>query len=372
MNRNRKLSLRLFLASIIGLSIINFVTVDLCASEVQTLAGTGDSHATGDGGLATQAGVAEPYGVVIGPDKNLYVCEIRSSVLRKVDLQTKLISTIAGTTKKGYSGDGGPALQAELNEPYEVRFDQAGNIYFVEMKNQIVRKVDAKTGIISTIAGTGKGGFSGDGGPATKATFNAPHSIAIDAKDNLYICDILNHRIRLVDLKTGMITTFAGTGEKKPTPDNSHIHGTPINGPRTIDFDHEGNLILALREGNSIYKVDLKHHKYIHLAGIGGKNGYEGNGSAAIKAKLAGPKGVCVAPNGDIYFADTESHTIRVIRHKTGILESVVGDGVKGDGPDGDPSKCRLNRPHSVCCDAEGNVYIGDSENHKVRVLLVK
>ena len=122
--------------------------------------------------------------------------------------KTGTISTVAGSGKKGYSGDGGPALDAKLNEPYEVRFDKAGNMYFVEMVNNIVRRVDAKTGTIETVAGTGKKGFSGDGGPATEATFSRPHSIALDNNNNLYICDIGNHRIRRVDLKTGIVSTF--------------------------------------------------------------------------------------------------------------------------------------------------------------------
>ena len=336
------------------------------AAEVKTIAGTGKDAFTGDGGPAVKAGVGGPFGVVIGPDGALYVCETTNHVVRRVDLKTRRISTVAGNGRNGYSGNGGPATKASLNEPYEVRFDAAGNMFFVEMRNHIVRRVDAKTGVISTVAGTGKRGFSGDGGPATKAALSVPHSIALDASGNLYICDIGNNRVRRVNLKTGVITTFAGTGQRKPTPDGAKLKGTPLKGPRALDFDGKSNLFLALRSGNAVYRIDLKTKTLHHLAGTGQK-GYSGDGGDAKKAKLSGPKGIAVGPNGDIYLADTESHTIRVIRRESGIIETLVGDGKRGDGPDGNPRKCRLARPHGVFVGRDGAVYIGDSSNHRVR-----
>jgi streptogramin lyase len=336
------------------------------AGDVKTIAGTGEDRYFGDGGPATDAGVGGPFGVAIGPDGALYICEISGHSVRKVDLQTGRISTVAGTGTKGYSGDGGPATQALVTEPYEVRFDKAGHLYFVDMIAACVRRVDAETGIITTVAGTGEVGFSGDGGPATSAKLNRPHSITFDADDNLYICDIGNHRVRRVDAKTSVISTFAGTGEKQPTPDGADITGTPLNGPRALDFDGKHSLYLALREGNAVYRMDLQSMTLHHLAGTG-RNGYAGDGGPARKALLAGPKGIALGPGGDIYLADTESHTIRVIRAETGIIETIVGDGKLGDGPDGAPLRCRLSRPHGVFVDSQGAVYIGDSGNHKVR-----
>ncbi len=351
-----------------GLLASLVLTSSAPAADVRTVAGTGWKERTGDGGPAASAGVAEPYGLVIGPDGALYICEIGSHVVRRVDLRTGKASTVAGTGRPGYAGDGGPATAAQLNEPYEVRFDQSGNMFFVEMKNELVRRVDAQTGIISTVAGTGEAGFSGDGGPAARAQLNKPHSIALDNTGGLYICDIGNHRIRRADLETGTISTFAGTGERKPTPDGAPLAGTPLNGPRTLDFDGDHSLYLALREGNAVYRIDLQSMTLHHLAGTGQK-GYTGDGGDAKRATLSGPKGIALGPRGDVYLADTESHTIRVIRARTGIIETVVGDGAKGDGPDGDPLKCRLARPHGVFVDKSGTVYIGDSENHRVRVL---
>src|SRR5262249_4547122 len=149
-----------------------------------------------------------------------------------------------------------PATRALCNEPYEVRFDPEGNMFFVEMQNHIVRRVDGKTAVISTVAGTGRPGFSGDGGKATQASLRQPHSIALDGVGGLYIADIGNHRVRHVDLKSGIIDTIGGTGEKGPTPEDAPLAGTPLSGPRAIDFDAHGQMFLALREGNAVYRVD--------------------------------------------------------------------------------------------------------------------
>src|SRR5262245_36565028 len=223
--------------------------------KIETFAGDGQAGYAGDGGQATKAWLDNPFGVARGPDGALYICDTMNHVIRKVD-RNGVITTVAGSGKRGYSGDSGLALYAALNEPYEVRFDKQGGMFFVERLNHTVRRVDAKTRIITTVAGSGEAGFSGDGGAATQATMNQPHSIQFDARDDLYICDILNHRIRKVDMKTGVITTFAGTGEKRPTPDGAKISGTPLNGPRAIDFDRRGDMWLALREGNAVYRLD--------------------------------------------------------------------------------------------------------------------
>ncbi|MCA9035505.1 MAG: hypothetical protein KDA91_10250 [Planctomycetaceae bacterium] len=320
-------------------------------------------------GRASDIPMPQPFGLVTGPDNALYVCEVGSHVIRRIDLSTGLSNVVAGCGRKGYSGDGGPATSAELNEPYEVRFDLDGNMYFVEMQNHIVRRVDHSNGVISTIAGNGQPGFVGDGGAANAAMLNRPHSIALDTSGNLYICDIGNHRIRKVDLGSGLISTFAGTGERKPTPDRSPVSGTPLNGPRALDFDGQHSLYLALREGNAIYRIDLHSQSIHHLAGTG-KSGFTGNGGDALQATLSGPKGICLSKAGDIYFADTESHTIRVVRKSTGVIEVVVGDGKKGDGPKAGPAhSCRMDRPHGVFVSDDNILYIGDSNNHKVRMV---
>lgn len=336
--------------------------------RISTIAGTGVAGYSGDGGTCTAAQINNPYGLTVGPDGALYVCEIGNHLIRRIDLKKQTISTVAGSGKMGYSGDGGPATKALLNEPYEIRFDKAGHMFFVEMKNNLIRRVDAKTGVISTVAGRPEPGFSGDGGPAAKAQFKQPHSIAFDPQGRMLVCDIANHRVRRIDFSTGMIDTYMGNGERQKTPDGAAVKGTPVNGPRAIDLDPKGNLYLVLREGNQVFRVDPKTETIHHIAGTGEK-GHTGDGADARKALLNGPKGIAWSPDNSVYIADTESHTIRRIDLKSGFITTVIGDGQRGDGPETEPAKCRTARPHGVYADRKGVVYVGDSEAHRVRIL---
>lgn len=357
--------MRLFIALI---GVVSWPLESRAEWRTETFAGTGVKGFSGDGGPATKAQVNNPFGVIRGPDGCIYFCEYDGQVVRKVDARG-IITTVAGSGRKGPGGDGGPALQAEFNQPHEIRFDAKGGLFIVDMRNARVRKVDMKAGIISTVAGTGMEGFSGDGGPATQAQLKMPHSIQFDPAGNLYICDIGNHRIRKVDMRTGIISTFAGTGQAAATPDGSKSATAPLKGPRTLDFDREGNLWVALREGNQVFKLDLKRGTIHHQAGTGQK-GFTGNGGPAKLATLSGPKGISLSPDGKrVYLADTESHTIRYLDLATGNLELFCGTGEKGDGPDGDPLKCKMGRPHGVFVDADGSVFVGDSEAHRIRVL---
>ncbi len=297
----------------------------LSAQTIATIAGTGIAGFSGDGGPGVEAQVNNPYGLVTGPDGALYFCEIGNHRVRRLDLKTGVISTAAGSGQKGYAGDGGPALDASLNEPYEVRFDVAGNMFFAEMQNHVVRRVDGKTHLISTVAGTGVAGFSGDGGPAAKAQFRQPHSIAFDHNGRLLICDVGNHRIRRVDLKTGVIDTWAGTGERKPTPDGAPIAGTPLNGPRAITSTPSGDLYLVLREGNAVYRMDPVARQIYHVAGTGENGLLRAMVVRPNRRACRGRRVIAWAPDGSLYLADTESHTIRRIDLKTGMITTVVG-----------------------------------------------
>ena len=166
---------------------------------------------------------------MIGPDRGLYFCDLDNQRIRRLDLTTHRTTTIAGNGQKAYSGDGGPATAASLNMPHEIQFDAAGNLYIAERDNHVVRKVDAKTGVISTFAGTGAPGFSGDGGPAARAQLRQPHSIAVDPNGRLLICDIGNHRIRQVDfVQRHHRDLSAGTGERQPTPDGAPVKGVAV------------------------------------------------------------------------------------------------------------------------------------------------
>ena len=344
-----------------------FLAAAALGASVTTLIGTGSPGYSG-------AQVNNPYGMTIGPDGALYFCDVDNQRIRRLDLATKELSTIAGNGQKAYRGDGGPAVDASLAAPHELLFDRRGDLYFAERDNHVVRKVNMKTRTISTVAGTGKAGFSGDGGPGTQAQLNQPHCVLLDRDGTLLICDLMNRRIRRLHLDTGIIETWAGTGETSATPDGAPVSGTPLNGPRTLALAPNGDIYLALREGNAIYRIDAQTKTLHHMAGTG-ESVYSGDGGPAIKARfggsfarLAGPKGMSPGPDNSLFVADTESHAIRKIDMKTGVISTVLGTGEKGDGPEPDPLKCKLNRPHAVLF-ANGALYVADSEANRIRIL---
>lgn len=344
-----------------------FVVSSACAESVTTIVGTGQKGFSGDGGPATAAQLNNPFAVARGPDGALYICDVDNHRIRRV-LVDGTIETYVGSGKSGYDGDGGPATKAALHSPYEMAWDKEHHLYFVDIGTHTVRRVDPKTHQISTVAGNGKPGFSGDGGPAEGSQLNQPHSLAFDAAGALYVCDIVNHRVRKIDFKSGLISTWSGTGEAKTAPDNSQIIGSALHGPRALAFAPNGQCWLVLREGNAVLLLDPSAGLMKRMAGTG-VSGFSGNGGPALKAKLAGPKCVALDAAGNVYLADTESHSIRYIDVKKGTMEVLVGNGRKGDGPDGgDPLNCQLARPHGVFVDPDGAIYIGDSENHRVRI----
>ena len=335
------------------------LAVQRASPKVSTVIGTGAA------GYSDRE-VNDPYGLIIGPDGALYFCDLGNQRIRRLDLKTARTESIAGSGRKGYEGDGGPAAQASLNLPHEIAFDADGHLYIAERDNHVIRKVDAKTRTVSTLVGTGAPGFSGDGGPATLARLRQPHSIAVDDTGGLLVCDVGNHRVRRVDLASGTIDTYAGTGERTPTPDGAPLRGTPLNGPRTMAFC-DGQLYLALREGNAIYRISPRTATIHHVAGTG-VQGYSGDGGVARAATFAGPKGLACA-GGRLYVADTENHVIRSIDLATGLITTILGTGRRGDGPEPDPLRCALSRPHGVLADAVGRLYVADSEAHRIRVV---
>jgi sugar lactone lactonase YvrE len=330
------------------------------ASSVSTLIGTGTA------GYA-QTQLNNPYGLVIGHDGALYFCDLDNQRIRRLDLQTRRVSDVAGNGQRAYAGDGGAPTAAALNMPHEIAFDTRGNMYIAERDNHVVRKIDGARGIISTLAGTGAAGFSGDGGPASRAELRQPHSIAIGPDGRVLICDVGNHRIRAVDLATQTIDTIGGTGERLPTPDGAPLKGTPLDGPRTMVVDRDGTIYLALREGNALYRIAPQTRTLHHLAGTG-EQGYAGDGGPARQAKLAGPKGLALAGRA-LYLADTENHVIRRVDLDRGTIETVLGTGARGDGPETTPLQCKLSRPHGLYAATDGTLYVSDSEAHRIRVV---
>ena len=351
-----------------ALLLIGISSAHASPPVIETVAGTGQPDDNGHAGKATDVNIGAPFGVEIGPNQGLYITEVGNHRVLRLDLKTGQLATVAGCGRQGYSGDGGPATAAQLNEPYEVRFDRDGNMYFVEMRNHLIRKVDAKTGAVSAIAGFGKPGYGGDNGPATKALFKNPHSIALDGRGGLYVADIGNHRIRRIDLKTGIVESIAGNGKRELPRHGQIARGMPVLGPRALFID--GTTIwVALREGHSIWSLDLVSGKWSHEAGTGQK-GFSGDGGPAKTATFNGPKGIAVGPRGHVYVVDTENQAIRKIDTKSGLISTVAGSGPDERGPDGDggpATKAQLDRPHGICVGPDGAIYIGDTLNHRVR-----
>jgi sugar lactone lactonase YvrE len=351
---------RLLTIIAVPLAAVGASLIVTAAPVVRTLVGTGVPG-------FSPSQVNNPYGLVVGPDGALYFCDLDNQRIRRFDLKTHELTTIAGNGERGYRGDGGPAVNAALNMPHEVRFDRRGDLYIAERDNHVIRKINMRTGIIATVAGTGTAGFSGDGGPAIRAQLRQPHSIAFDRDDLLLICDIGNHRIRRVNLDTGIISTYSGTGETQPTPDGAPVTGTPLRGPRTIAVAPNGDVYVALREGNAIYRIEARTQTLHHIAGTG-EQGYTGDGGPARTAKLGGPKGLALSADGALYVADTENHVIRRIDLGHGSIETVLGTGSRGNSDDADPRAVQLSRPHGVFA-ANGVLYVADSESHRIRVV---
>jgi streptogramin lyase len=338
---------------------------------IETVAGVGKPGAfPGDDSFALDVPVDLPFGVEIGPGGALYITSVGQHRVLRLDPANGKISSVAGSGVKGYAGDGGAATRALLNEPYEVRFDSQRNMYFVEMQNHLIRRVDAASGTISTVAGNPRDGFGGDNGSALTAQFRQPHSIAFDDRDNLYVADIGNHRIRRIDTKTGRIISIAGNGEKELPVDGSKAQGRAILGPRALSVAGR-NLWIALREGNSVWRLDLDSGTIHHVAGTG-QAGYSGDGGPAKSATLNGPKGIAATADGLVYVVDSENQAIRRIDTASGQIDTVADGGPKSRGFAGERSpalSAKVDRPHGISLAPGGGLYIGDTNNHRVRWL---
>jgi streptogramin lyase len=283
-----------------------------------------------------------------------------------------MIDTVAGTGKAGHAGDGGPAARALLNQPFHCDLDAAGNLYVAEAGSHCVRKVDLKAGTITTVAGTGEKGYAGDGGPATKATLNEPYAVAVDANGDLYIADRLNAVVRKVDGGSGVITTAAGTGEKGYAGDGGKGTAAQLREPNDVCLDGQGGLLIADVADWRIRRLDLKAGTISTFAGTGRPKekvdrAQIGDGGPAAKAVIVGARAVCVDGKGNTYVCEREGNAVRKIDAK-GVITTAAGTGAKGyAGDGGDAAKATFNGPKAIRCDRQGNVYVVDTENHAVR-----
>jgi trimeric autotransporter adhesin len=338
---------------------------------ITTVAGTGQATAIGDGGPATAAGLAGPVGVAAGDAAagdagGFFVGDWANSRVRFVDGRGT-ITTVAGTGSAGFSGDGGPATKARLADPEWIAVSKAGDLYIADSNNNRIRRVDRR-GIITTVAGTGSAGFSGDGGPATKARLADPAGVAVDGAGNLYFADLTNNRIRRVDPR-GTITTVAGTGQIGFSGDGGVATKARLRVPLGVAVDCAGNVFFADSNNNRIRRVDPRG-TITTVAGTG-VAGFSGDGGVATKARLRVPLGVAVDCAGNVFFADSNNNRIRRV-NAHGTITTVAGTGAYAFSGDGGPGEqAQLANPEGVAAAGSTGLYIADWGNNRVRRLTV-
>ena len=322
--------------------------------------------AGGDGVPAAKGDrIISPFGVGFDAAGTLFFVEMTGERVRKIG-PDGVVTTVAGTGREGSGGDDGPAIQARLNGPHSLAVTKNGDVFVADTWNNRVRKIDARSGRITNVAGTGRKGFAGDGGPAVAADFGGIYCLAHDeAGQALYLADLDNRRIRLVDLKTGMVSTVAGNGKNGVPVDGDDARSAPLVDPRAVALDAQGNVYILERSGHALRVVD-RSGKIRTVAGTG-EPGDSGDGGPARQARLNGPKHLCVSAQGNVLIADTENHRVRVFRPDDATIWAVAGTGRKGTaGLGGPPRDADLNQPHGVTEGPGGILYIADSSNNRI------
>jgi DNA-binding beta-propeller fold protein YncE len=318
---------------------------------VSIVAGTGEQGYSGDGSSALSARLNNPFDLSFSPDGSLVFSDTFNHRLRRIDVASGIISTICGSGERGFSGDGGPATRAQLNEPYGVVVDRLGRVFFADRRNGRVRVIDT-TGIISTLAGNGSGQNTGDGGSADEAGLVEPNGLALSPdQSRLFIADVAGHRVRAVNLASRAIETVAGTGEARHDGDGGPAAKAAVFGARAVAFAPDGSLYVMERQGSSIRRI--RDGVIETVAGTGAR-GYAGDGSDARLAVFDAPKEMAVDPDGNIYVVDTENHAIRLIDAGTWVVTTIASG---------------LARPHGALVALDGSLLVGDSEHHQVRRL---
>ncbi len=316
---------------------------------------------------ATKVSISLVDGMAVAPNGDIYISRRAHNLISRIDSKG-LLTNVVGTGHSGFSGDGGPALQADMNLPAGLAFDAKGNLYLSDRANHRVRKVDTK-GIITTVAGNGTAGFSGDGGPATAASLNLPSGLAVDSKGNLYIADRSNNRVRVVD-SSGTIKTFAGNGENRYHGDNMPALKATLDKPFGLAVDKHNNLYIADRGNNRIRKVDASGM----ISTVAGDGGFYfiGDNGPAYRASIAGPTGVVVDDEGNIFIADRQNNRIRMV-DKLGMIRTIMGTGTQDYNGDAELARdTNLHLPFSVALDKNGDLLVIDRSHYRIRKLIMK
>ncbi len=343
------------------------IQVHVLAGGISTYAGTGVLGYTGDGGAATAAKLKNPEGAAgVAANGDLYMADTDNNAIRKVAFATGIITTVAGTGAPGYLGDGGLATLAKIKTAEDVAFNPNGDIFVADTGNHVIRKIAAGTGIITTVAGNGSPGMLGDGGLATAARLNSPRGIQVAANGDLYIGDRSNEKIRKVTAATGIITTYAGTGTAGYSGDGGAATAAKLSHPQGLHLTAAGDLYVADTNNSVIRKIDPAGN-ITTFAGTG-TAGYMGDGGLATAARLNVPEAIHLAPSGDIYIADTGNHVIRRVRAGSGIISTIAGTGVAGFSGDGGPAiSAQLSGPRGLAIAPSGVYYIADKGNDRIR-----
>jgi sugar lactone lactonase YvrE len=345
------------------LLLLNLVVMAAQAADTVVLvSGGGDG---GEDGPAASAKLNMPFGVDFDRAGNLFFVEIDGDRVCKID-KSGIFTRIAGTGKRGQSDGGGRPLAAQFNALHNLVIAPSDDIYLADTLNHRACKIDMKTGLVTVVAGTGEKGFSGDGGPATKARFSGIYCACLDAAgSNLFAADLDNRRIRKIDLGSGIVTTIAGNGERGVPADGADAAKSPLVDPRAVTVDKAGNVYVLERSGHALRVVNSQG-KIRTVAGTGTK-GSSGDGGDALQATLNGPKFVSIDLDGGVLIADTENHVIRKYSPTDGKITRIAGSGKKGTAGIGGPAlEVELNQPHGIYAHASGDLYISDSTNKRI------
>ncbi|MDF2459725.1 MAG: uncharacterized protein K0S79_2141 [Nitrospira sp.] len=396
------------------------MSVDARTGIIRTVVGNGEAAWSGDGGAAAAACLNEPKSVALDRDGNLLIADSENHVIRKVDRTSGLITTVAGCTSahtstvmnkaavpaaddplnegsssaeaafvqqsdlsgtvryvvngagstKRFGGDGGPARDALLNFPTAIAVDAEGDVYIADTMNHRIRRVDARTGLITTIAGVGLPRFGGDGGPSVAAGLNEPAALAVHGA-RLYVADQSNNRIRMVDLRTGMITTVAGTGTATFNGDGRHATEAALAGPSGITVGTDGRLYIADTFNGRIRAVDPVTGKIETVVGDGGEYRYQGE-MEAPSPSLSRPSGIAVDGDGNVLMSDSDNHLVRRWDRLAGRIDRVAGIGIASYGGDGKtPLEASLNYPFGIVMDQHNHLFVADTFNHRIREIVL-
>jgi len=358
----KKVSLKVICLSLI-VSAANIFT----AQNICTVAGNGTPGFGGDGAAATLAQINSPSGVAFDVSNNLYIADANNYLIRKVS-PSGIISIYAGSGIPGFFGDGSLATSARFNSPSGIAVDTAGNVYFSDQFGSRIRKVNT-SGIISTFAGTGVQGYNGDGGMAINAALNNPAGVAVDVAGNVYIADRYNHKIRKINT-SGIISNYAGAGTPGFAGDGGPAVNARLNSPAGLAVDTAGNLYFADYNNSRIRKIS-KSGIISTFAGTG-FFGFDGDGGPAINAQLSFPTAVAVDRSGKVYISDSANHRIRKV-DLSGVISTLAGTDFPGFSGDGGPAlAAQLSRASGMAADTSGNLFIADRNNHRIREISQK